>query len=206
MPFNKSAIGVLEVMCWLVITKNTTNNNTVLRVYKFTFYVLLLKKNKMKTIILIWILCMYVNMGITQNSEYGKQVVKLGLPTNTKAYEEAEAEWTRKYAYSVMIGTSKLSASNGMSGFRIKDDDIRIVGFLHRYSKIEYDQIYVETKRDGIVLDSQILKGRSINASWKDFYIKLKEVVFSDQYLVSVYSYPDKIFLGKKKFYIKKEI
>lgn len=172
-----------------------------MRVYKFTIYLLLFKKNKMKPIILIGILCLYVNFGIAQNSEFGKQVVKLGLQTNTKAYEEAEAEWTRKYAYSVMIGTSKLSAATGMSGFRIKDDDIRIVGFLHRFNKIEYDHIYVETKRDGIVLDSQILRGRSINASWKDFYIKLKEVVFSDQYLISVYSYPDKIFLGKKKFY-----
>jgi len=44
MPFNKSAIGVLEVINWVVITKNTTNNNTVLRVYKFTIYLLLLKK------------------------------------------------------------------------------------------------------------------------------------------------------------------
>jgi hypothetical protein len=159
----------------------------------------------MKYIMSVLAVCLAINTGFSQNSAYGKEVVRLGNPTNTKAYEEAEAEWTKLYAYSVMLGTSKLSASGGMDGFRIKDNEIRIVGFLHRYSKIEFDKIYVETKLDSMVLDSQIMKGRSINASWKDFYIKLKDVAYSNHYIVTVYTYPDRTFLAKKEFYIKKQ-
>ncbi|MCX6206651.1 MAG: hypothetical protein NTZ19_10420 [Bacteroidetes bacterium] len=164
----------------------------------------------MKTIIICLLLCSYMNSGFSQNSAYGKERVRLGLDTNNKAYQEAEAEWTKLYAYSVMIGTSKLSASGaeygtGIDGFRIKEKEIKIVGFLHRYSKIEYDHIYVETKLDTMLLDSQVMKGRSINASWKDFYIKLKDVAYSNNYKITVYSYPEKVLLASKVFYIKKQ-
>ncbi|MEI6087385.1 MAG: hypothetical protein WCR66_07360 [Bacteroidota bacterium] len=164
----------------------------------------------MKKIMLCLMFCTYIKYGFSQNSDYGKERVRLGMPTNNKAYEDAEKEWTKLYAYSVMIGTSKLSAATAeygtaIDGFRIKENEIKIVGFLHRYSKIEYDRIYVETKLDSMVLDSQVMKGRSINASWKDFYIKLKDVVYSNNYKINVYTYPEKVLLATKVFYIKKQ-
>ncbi|OYZ47283.1 MAG: hypothetical protein B7Y15_14785 [Bacteroidetes bacterium 24-39-8] len=108
--------------------------------------------------------------------------------------------------YEVMIGTNKTNASfNNTDGFTIKENDIRIVGFLHRHNKIEYDKIYVRTKRDTTVVDEQTMKGRSINASWKDFYIKLKDLVPSDNYRIEVYSEPERKLVASKEFYIKKK-
>jgi hypothetical protein len=108
--------------------------------------------------------------------------------------------------YEVMIGTNKTNASfNNTDGFTIKENEIRIVGFLHRHNKIEYDHIYVKTRRDTTVVDEQIMKGRSINASWKDFYIKLKELVYSDNYQIDIYSDPERQLIGSKSFYIKKK-
>jgi hypothetical protein len=108
--------------------------------------------------------------------------------------------------YEVMIGTNKTNASfNNTKGFTIKENEIRIVGFLHRYDKIKFDHIYVVTKRDTTVLDEQTMKGRSINASWKDFYIKLKDLVPSDNYRIEVYSEPERKLVASKEFYIKKK-
>ncbi|OYU56042.1 MAG: hypothetical protein CFE25_02015 [Chitinophagaceae bacterium BSSC1] len=108
--------------------------------------------------------------------------------------------------YEVMIGTNKTNASfNNTDGFTIKENEIRIVGFLHRHNKIEYDHIYVKTRRDTIVVDEQVMKGRSINASWKDFYIKLKDLVYSDNYQIDIYSDPERKLIGSKSFYIKKK-
>ena len=108
--------------------------------------------------------------------------------------------------YEVMIGTNKTNASfNNTKGFTIKENEIRIVGFLHRYDKIKFDHIYVVTKRDATVLDEQTMKGRSINASWKDFYIKLKDLVPSDNYRIEVYSEPERKLVASKEFYIKKK-
>jgi hypothetical protein len=108
--------------------------------------------------------------------------------------------------YEVMIGTNKTNASfNNTNGFTIKENEIRIVGFLHRYDKIKFDHIYVVTKRDTTVLDEQTMKGRSINASWKDFYIKLKDLVPSDNYRIEVYSEPERKIVASKEFYIKKK-
>lgn len=108
--------------------------------------------------------------------------------------------------YEVMIGTNKTNASfNNTDGFTIKENEIRIVGFLHRYDKIKFDHIYVVTKRDTTVLDEQTMKGRSINASWKDFYVKLKDVVPSDNYRIDVYSEPERKLVASKEFYIKKK-
>ncbi|MEQ1624629.1 MAG: hypothetical protein ABL870_08060, partial [Sediminibacterium sp.] len=108
--------------------------------------------------------------------------------------------------YEVMIGTNKTNASfNNTDGFTIKENEIRIVGFLHRHNKIEFDQIYVRTKRDTTVVDEQTMKGRSINASWKDFYIKLKDLVPSDNYRIDVYSEPERKLVASKEFYIKKK-
>ena len=108
--------------------------------------------------------------------------------------------------YEVMIGTNKTNASfNNTNGFTIKENEIRIVGFLHRYDKIKFDHIYVVTKRDTTVLDEQTMKGRSINASWKDFYIKLKDLVPSDNYRIDVYSEPERKLVASKEFYIKKK-
>lgn len=108
--------------------------------------------------------------------------------------------------YQVMIGTNKTNASfNNTDGFTIEENEIRIVGFLHRYDKIKFDHIYVVTKRDTTVLDAQTMKGRSINASWKDFYIKLKDVVPSKRYSINVYSEPERKFIASKEFYIKKK-
>jgi hypothetical protein len=108
--------------------------------------------------------------------------------------------------YEVMIGTNKTNASfNNTDGFTIKENEIRIVGFLHRHNKIEYDKIYVRTKRDTTVVDEQTMKGRSINASWKDFYIKLIDLVPSDNYRIDVYSEPERKLVASKEFYIKKK-
>jgi hypothetical protein len=106
--------------------------------------------------------------------------------------------------YEVMIGTNKTNASfNNTDGFTIKENEIRIVGFLHRHDKIKFDNIYVVTKRDTTVLDEQTMKGRSINASWKDFYVKLKDVVPSNKYSILVYSEPERKLIAWKDFYIK---
>jgi hypothetical protein len=130
----------------------------------------------------------------------------ISICSNAQIGQRSNRQLEQDKLYEVMIGTNKTNASfNNTDGFTIKDNDIRIVGFLHRYNKIEFDQIYVETKRDTTILDQQTMKGRSINASWKDFYIKLKDIVYSDHYSISVYSSPDKKLLGTKYFYIKEK-
>ena len=107
--------------------------------------------------------------------------------------------------YFVTVGHNKNSASIGMNGFKIKDNDIRIVGFLHRGNKIEYKELYIETTKDGIVVDSQVVSCCGISAKWRDFYLKLSDVKYSDHYKVVVYINADRTVLGSKEFYIKKE-
>jgi len=107
--------------------------------------------------------------------------------------------------YFVTVGYNKNSASIGMDGFKIKDNDIRIVGFLHRGNKIEYKELYIETTRDGIVVDSQVVSCCGISAKWRDFYLKLSDVKYSDHYKVVVYINADRTVLGSKEFYIKKD-
>jgi hypothetical protein len=109
--------------------------------------------------------------------------------------------------YIVTVGTSKNTASYGTTnGFTIKDNDIRIVGFLHRGDRIEHEEVYIETKRDGIVIDSQILSCTGVHVKWRDFYLKLTDVVYSNNYIVTVYVNADRaIVLGSKVFFIKKE-
>jgi len=107
--------------------------------------------------------------------------------------------------YFVTVGHNKNSASIGMDGFKIKDNDIRIVGFLHRGNKIEYKELYIETTKDGIVVDSQVVSCCGISAKWRDFYLKLSDVKYSDHYKVVVYINADRKVLGSKEFYIKKE-
>jgi hypothetical protein len=125
-------------------------------------------------------------------------IAQLGKRTDRQLEEDKK--------YEVMIGTNKTNASfNNTDGFTIKENEIRIVGFLHRHNKIEYDKIYVRTKRDTTVVDEQTMKGRSINASWKDFYIKLKDLVPSENYRIDVYSEPDRKLVASKEFYIKKK-
>jgi len=107
--------------------------------------------------------------------------------------------------YFVTVGHNKNSASIGMNGFKIKDNDIRIVGFLHRGNKIEYKELYIETTKDGIVVDSQVVSCCGISAKWRDFYLKLSDVKYSDHYKVVVYINADRTVLGSKEFYIKKD-
>jgi hypothetical protein len=108
--------------------------------------------------------------------------------------------------YVVTVGTSKNTASYGADGFRIKTNDIRIVGFLHRGDRIEYKEVYIETKRDGIVIDSQILSCTGIHVKWRDFYLKFTDVVYSNSYIVTVYVNADRaVVLGNKVFFIKKD-
>jgi len=107
--------------------------------------------------------------------------------------------------YFVTVGYNKNSASIGMDGFKIKDNDIRIVGFLHRGNKIEYKELYIETTKDGIVVDSQVVSCCGISAKWRDFYLKLSDVKYSDHYKVVVYINADRTVLGSKEFYIKKD-
>lgn len=131
-------------------------------------------------------------------------LMSISVFTKAQLGKRSNSQQAQDSLYEVMIGTNKTNASfNNTNGFTIKENEIRIVGFLHRYNKIEYDQIYVETSRDGVVVDQQTMKGRSINASWKDFYIKLKDLIYSSNYKISVYSSPEKKPLASKEFYIK---
>ena len=108
--------------------------------------------------------------------------------------------------YIVTVGNNKLSAGSGSGkdGFTIKDKDIRIVGFLHRQDRIEFDSVYIVTKRGGIVIDSQVLSGNKVHTRWRDFYLNLSDVVHSDHYSVAAYSNEDRKLLDIKYFYIKK--
>jgi hypothetical protein len=133
-------------------------------------------------------------------------LIIISLCTSAQFGARTASQEAEDKLYQVMIGTNKTNASfNNTNGFTTNENEIRIVGFLHRYNKIEFDRITVETRRDGVVIDQQTMKGRSINASWKDFYIKLKDIVFSDHYSVDVYSEPERKFIGTKEFYIKKK-
>jgi hypothetical protein len=135
-------------------------------------------------------------------------ILALALFISTTSFAQfgkrTDSQMAKDSLYEVMIGTNKTNASfNNTDGFTIKENEIRIVGFLHRYDKIKFDQIYVVTKRDNTVLDEQTMKGRSINASWKDFYVKLKDVVPSNKYSILIYSEPERKLIAWKDFYIK---
>jgi hypothetical protein len=117
---------------------------------------------------------------------------------------DKQAEEDKKYI--VTVGSNKNKASGeGMSGFRIKDTDIRIVGFLHRGNKIEYKELYIETTRDGIVIDSQVVSCCGISDKWRDFYLNFSDVKYSNHYKVTVYVNADRTVLGSKEFFIKKD-
>jgi hypothetical protein len=120
-------------------------------------------------------------------------------------FKKTDKQLEEDKKYFVTVGHNKNSASFGMDGFKIKDNDIRIVGFLHRGDKIEYKELYIETTRDGIVVDSQVVSCCGISAKWRDFYLKLSNVTYSDHYKVVVYINADRKILGSKEFFIKKE-
>ncbi|MEI7735065.1 MAG: hypothetical protein WCI49_06335 [Ferruginibacter sp.] len=119
------------------------------------------------------------------------------------AFSQINYQWTDNYQ--VSVGTNKNSAVSGKAGFIINGTDIRIVGFLYRGDKIEYDKLFIEIRRDTIVVDSLIIPCCGISKKWRDFYIKLSNIVYSDNYKVIVYTYDERKYLGARYFYIKKE-
>ena len=132
------------------------------------------------------------------NTSFAQSFGSIGKRTNAQLEQDK--------LYEVMIGTNLTNASyNKTDGFSIDENEIKIVGFLHRYNKIEYDRIYIKTMRDTTVIDEQTMKGRSINGSWRDFYIKLKNVIYSDNYSIEIYSEPERKLIESKTFYIKKK-
>ena len=114
----------------------------------------------------------------------------------------SQINYQRPEDYQVTVGTSKNSAAIGKEGFTIKGTDIRIVGFLYRGDKIEYDSLYIETTRGKVIVDSLIIPCCGISKKWRDFYIKLSDVVYSDNYNVSVYTYRERKYLRGKNFFI----
>ena len=147
-----------------------------------------------------------------KNNKHGVKILLLfillhpiSLVSFSQIFHKTDKQLEEDKKYIVTVGTSKNSASGGMDGFRIKDNDIRIVGFLHRGNKIEYKELYIETTRDGIVVDSQVVSCCGISAKWRDFYLKLSDVKYSNHYRVTVYVNEGRAVLGTKDFFIKKE-
>jgi len=114
-------------------------------------------------------------------------------------YEELDNE------YFVRIGTSKLDASLDHNGILTKDRSIKLVGLLFRKNNLLVESIYIEIKRDGEVIYSNTESCGS-NSRWKDFYIKLDNLRYSEDYEVIVFNALDKKFLENRKFYIRKEV
>jgi hypothetical protein len=130
----------------------------------------------------------------------------ISLCSFSQLFNKTDKQLEEDKRYIVTVGSNKNKASGeGMDGFRIKDNDIRIVGFLHRGNKIEYKELYIETTRDGIVIDSQVVSCCGISAKWRDFYLKLSDVKYSNHYKVTVYVNEGRAVLGSKDFFIKKE-
>ncbi len=117
----------------------------------------------------------------------------------------SQINYTWDDTYQVTLGTNKNSAAIGRKGFTIKGTDIKIVGFLYRGDKIEYDKLFIETRRDDEVVDSLIIPCCGISKKWRDFYIKLSDVKYSDNYKVTVYTYEGRKYLQAKYFFIKKD-
>jgi hypothetical protein len=62
----------------------------------------------------------------------------VSLLSFSQLFSKTDSQKEADKKYIVTIGTSKNTASYGtIDGFRIKDNDIRIVGFLHRGDRIE---------------------------------------------------------------------
>ncbi len=130
-------------------------------------------------------------------------LVFLFTALNLITFSQINYQWTDNYQ--VSVGSNKNSAVSGKAGFTINGTDIRIVGFLYRGDKIEYDKLFIEIRRDTMVVDSLIIPCCGISKKWRDFYIKLSNIVYSDNYKVIVYTYDERKYLGARYFYIKKE-
>ena len=120
--------------------------------------------------------------------------------TRERKYEELDNE------YFVRIGTSKLNASLDHNGILTKERSIKLVGLLFRKNNLLVDEIFVEIVRDGEVIYS-VTESCGENSRWKDFYIKLENIKYSENYEVIIYNNAlDKKFIENRKFYIRKEV
>lgn len=157
----------------------------------------------MKKIIFILLFGLLANSSFGQDERYAK--VKRDYPgayekdIRDSKYEELDKE------YFVRIGTSKLNAALDNNGILTKDREIKLVGLLYRKDKLNVDELNIEIKRDGIIIDSSTVSC-SKNNQWKDFYIELKSLRFSENYEVIVYNALDKKILENRVFYIRKEV
>lgn len=158
----------------------------------------------MKKIVLFLLIVLMTNNLFSQDNRYAKVLREYPGPyekaIRDSKYEELDNE------YFVRIGTSKLDASLDHNGILTKDRSIKLVGLLFRKNGLLLDNIYIEIKRDGEVIYSTTEScGKS--SRWKDFYIKLENLRYSENYEVIVYNNAlDKKFLENREFYIRKEV
>ncbi|NOU47285.1 MAG: hypothetical protein HOO86_09505 [Bacteroidales bacterium] len=157
----------------------------------------------MKKIIILLLFGLLVNATYSQDERYAK--VKRDYPNpyekniRDSKYEELDKE------YFVRIGTSKLNAALDNNGILTTDREIKLVGLLYRKDKLKVEELYIEIKRDGEVIYSST-ESCGKNKQWKDFYIELKKLRYSENYEVIVYNASDKVFLENRVFYIRKEV
>ncbi len=137
-------------------------------------------------------------------------VTLLSFSQKKPTYDEMKRIWAREEQkkeddkYAITIGTSRVSATNGMQGFTTNDNDIRIVGYLHRGNKIEYEDVLILTRLDDKILDSQVVACTGIHKKWRDFIIQIP-VVYSTNYSVEIYGGANREILGIKTFFIQKK-
>jgi hypothetical protein len=156
----------------------------------------------MKKIFLTLLISLFVIVAFSQHPGYDK--IRRDYPG--KYYKDIRkaklAELDKQYR--VTIGTSKLDASYDKAGIVTTDQDLRLVGLLFRGGKLAVDELYIEIRKDGLVIDSSTVSCGS-NAKWKDFYMHLTNVLPGENYNAIVYSAADKTTaLGYKQFYIRK--
>jgi len=156
----------------------------------------------MKKTFLTLLISLFATLAFAQHPGYDK--IRRDYPGNYyKDIRKAKlAELDKQYR--VTIGTSKLNASYDKDGIVTTDQDLRLVGLLFRGDKLVIDELYIEIRKDGLVVDSSTVSCGS-NAKWKDFYMHLANVVTSENYNVIVYSSADKkTALSNRNFYIRK--
>lgn len=157
----------------------------------------------MKKILLLLLFGLLTTTSFAQDERYAK--VKRDYPNpyekdiRESKYEELDND------YFVRIGTSKLDAALDHNGILTKERSIKLVGLLFRKNNLQIEKIDIEIKRDGEVVYSAT-ESCGKNSRWKDFYIQLDNLRYSENYEVIVYNTIDKKFLENRKFYIRKEV
>jgi hypothetical protein len=131
-------------------------------------------------------------------------VLMISLSSFAQRTLSAEEKEEKNNQYLLTIGLSKLSASYDTYGFEIKENELRIVGLLYRGNKLAVDELTILTRVDDKVVDSQYVSCGK-NAKWKDMYVHLKDLAYSESYSISVYSAANGNLLKRKDFYIRQK-